>query len=247
MLILGGAGDPSNDLLITVAGAHVRLGSWEQAMGGRSGGRKRGGAMSPSRSLVRRYTGTQSRACRDFGSYSDVTPSCSGASDSWVAEPKASNFRRVLRKKVGRRFAIPHDQTRPAHAQTEVRTPAKGSAGLAMDDRDGDSPRLDGGDALQAPLRLIEGATTAASAFDVATLRAYLSQLLPLIIQADPEDLEPLLESREFAERASRWATDPNAGALYVVKQRQGRDEQAPQGGSAIGNYIGAVQELGIG
>ncbi|GAA5873340.1 hypothetical protein JCM3774_005947 [Rhodotorula dairenensis] len=98
-----------------------------------------------------------------------------------------------------------------------------------MDDRGGDSPGLGGGDALQAPLRPPGRATATDSAFDVAAFRAYLSQLLPLIIQADSEDLGPLLDSREFAERASRWATDSNAGALYVVKQRRDRTEDAPK------------------
>lgn len=83
-----------------------------------------------------------------------------------------------------------------------------------MDDRGGDSPGRDGADSTTP--------TAAESSFDLADFKAYLLQLLPLIIQADASDLDPLLESKEFRDRASRWATDSNAGALYVVKQRAG-------------------------
>ncbi|GAA5979126.1 hypothetical protein JCM10908_002813 [Rhodotorula pacifica] len=96
-----------------------------------------------------------------------------------------------------------------------------------MDDRGGDSPGPEGADPLQAPLRSSDSTTTATSAFDLAVFKAYLTQLLPLVIQADPSDLEPFLEAREFAERASRWANDSNAGALYVVKQRQEHADDA--------------------
>lgn len=92
-----------------------------------------------------------------------------------------------------------------------------------MDDRGGDSPGRDGADST--------GTTTASEpAFDLAAFKAYLLQLLPLIIQADAGDLDPLLESKEFRDRASRWATDSNAGALYVVKQRTDRAAQGQPG-----------------
>ncbi|GJN87844.1 hypothetical protein Rhopal_000799-T1 [Rhodotorula paludigena] len=59
-----------------------------------------------------------------------------------------------------------------------------------------------------------------ANSFDLAAFRTYLAQLLPLLIAADPADLETLFERADFGERATRWASDPNAGALYVVKNR---------------------------
>ncbi|GAA5850789.1 hypothetical protein JCM8547_009091 [Rhodosporidiobolus lusitaniae] len=59
--------------------------------------------------------------------------------------------------------------------------------------------------------------------FDLAVLQTYLSQLLPLVIDASRDDLEALFELPDFGERATRWAGDPNAGALYVVKSRDAR------------------------
>lgn len=94
-----------------------------------------------------------------------------------------------------------------------------------MDDRGGDSPGRDGADSLQAP-----PTTVAEASFDLAAFKAYLLQLLPLIIQADSGDLDPLLESKEFRDRASRWASDSNAGALYIVKQRADRAAHGQSG-----------------
>jgi len=61
--------------------------------------------------------------------------------------------------------------------------------------------------------------------FDVTAFRTYLAQLLPLVIGANPHELEILFESSEFTEKSTRWATDVNAGALYVVKSRDEVDE----------------------
>ncbi|GAA6059654.1 hypothetical protein JCM10212_004157 [Sporobolomyces blumeae] len=61
--------------------------------------------------------------------------------------------------------------------------------------------------------------------FDVSAFRTYLGQLLPLVIGANPYELEALFESNEFSERATRWATDANAGALYVVKSRDEKEQ----------------------
>ncbi|GAA5901689.1 dynein heavy chain [Sporobolomyces salmoneus] len=62
--------------------------------------------------------------------------------------------------------------------------------------------------------------------FDAPAFKTYLAQLLPLVIGANPHELESLFESGEFAERSTRWATDPNAGALYVVKSREEDEDE---------------------
>lgn len=61
--------------------------------------------------------------------------------------------------------------------------------------------------------------------FDVTAFRTYLAQLLPLVIGANPYESETLFESNEFTEKSTRWATDVNAGALYVVKSRDEVEE----------------------
>ncbi|GAA5943977.1 hypothetical protein JCM3775_004729 [Rhodotorula graminis] len=62
--------------------------------------------------------------------------------------------------------------------------------------------------------------------FDHAELRLYLAQLLPLVIGADPRDLATLFaDPAQFDEPATRWATDPQAGALYILKTRRDRDD----------------------
>ncbi|BGP13270.1 hypothetical protein JCM10213_004960 [Rhodosporidiobolus nylandii] len=71
------------------------------------------------------------------------------------------------------------------------------------------------------------------SPFDLAAFQRYLHQLLPLLIDARSKDLDALFDQPDFADRATRWAADPNAGALYVVKQRDERElgdktEEAP-------------------
>lgn len=102
-----------------------------------------------------------------------------------------------------------------------------------MEDRGSDPPAaLDAGAAAAAsPGSRPERTQDAADApFDVAGFQQYLKQLLPLVIQADERDLDPLLEADEFKDRAARWATDPNAGALYVVKSRSESVDDAAQG-----------------
>lgn len=96
-----------------------------------------------------------------------------------------------------------------------------------MDDRGGsDPPGRDGGDevvgrSFDATLtNNTLASTTAQPAFDLPAFESYLLQLLPLVIQAAPRDLDALFRGSDFAERASRWAADPTAGALYIVKQR---------------------------
>ncbi|BGP45295.1 dynein heavy chain [Rhodotorula kratochvilovae] len=82
------------------------------------------------------------------------------------------------------------------------------------------SPALDDGTSSSP-----RGPSPPPAQFDLATLRKYLVQLLPLLIDANPADLDSLFERGDFADRATRWASDPNAGALYVVKLREERDD----------------------
>lgn len=66
--------------------------------------------------------------------------------------------------------------------------------------------------------------------FNLAQFNSYLAKLLPLLIDAQEDDLEALFELADFGERATRWAGDPNAGALYVVKSREEREEEQGTG-----------------
>lgn len=83
---------------------------------------------------------------------------------------------------------------------------------------DSEDPRVPPSTGAQAP------------PFDAAAFKDYLTQLLPLVIGANPLELRSLFESGQFVERSTRWATDPNAGALYVVKSRE-EDEDAEETG----------------
>jgi dynein heavy chain 1 len=93
-----------------------------------------------------------------------------------------------------------------------------------MQDRRPSSPAVDG---AESPPTATPGPR---SQFDLTAFRKYLGQLLPLVIEADPADLESLFERSDFSERATRWANDLNAGALYVVKQREERDVDEQRG-----------------
>ncbi|BGP05267.1 dynein heavy chain [Rhodotorula toruloides] len=92
-----------------------------------------------------------------------------------------------------------------------------------MQDRRPSSPAVDG---AESPPTATPGPR---NQFDLAAFRKYLGQLLPLLIEAEPADLESLFERSDFSERATRWANDPNAGVLYVVKQREERDADEQQ------------------
>ncbi|GAA5960288.1 hypothetical protein JCM21900_000936 [Sporobolomyces salmonicolor] len=71
--------------------------------------------------------------------------------------------------------------------------------------------------------------STTATTFDLAAFRVYLAQLLPLLIDANPHELDTLFDQPQFEDRASRWALDPHAGALYVVKTQDERDPHDDQ------------------
>lgn len=97
-----------------------------------------------------------------------------------------------------------------------------------MQDRRPSSPAVDG---AESPPTATPGPR---NQFDLAAFRKYLGQLLPLLIEAESADLESLFERSDFSERATRWANDPNAGALYVVKQREERDADEQQGTQSV-------------
>lgn len=63
-----------------------------------------------------------------------------------------------------------------------------------------------------------------ATSFDLSVFCRYLTRLIPLLLGAEEHDLETLYEVPEFSERASKWASDPSAGVVYVVKTRDERE-----------------------
>ncbi|KAL8276643.1 hypothetical protein RQP46_010992 [Phenoliferia psychrophenolica] len=65
-----------------------------------------------------------------------------------------------------------------------------------------------------------------AAVFDLAGFQTYLSSLLPLILGADQHHLDHLFSDPEFPDRANKWASDPSAGVVYVVKTRDEPDER---------------------
>jgi dynein heavy chain 1 len=75
--------------------------------------------------------------------------------------------------------------------------------------------------------------------FNLQQFNNYLLKLLPLLIDAQEDDLQQLLELPDYAERATRWAGDPNAGALYVLKSRDEREDEddGEQSGAFISRY----------
>ena len=65
-----------------------------------------------------------------------------------------------------------------------------------------------------------------ASSFDLAAFQQYLSSLLPLVLGAEEHHLDDLFHSPEFADRATKWASDPSVPVVYVVKTRDEPDER---------------------
>ena len=61
--------------------------------------------------------------------------------------------------------------------------------------------------------------------FDLPAFRLYLSQLIPLLLGAQEHEIEDMFDLPDFAEHATKWASDPSAGVVYVVKTREERDE----------------------
>ncbi|KAK4049755.1 dynein heavy chain [Microbotryomycetes sp. JL221] len=67
--------------------------------------------------------------------------------------------------------------------------------------------------------------TVASAPVDLKVVCQFLRQLVPLVIGADPADVETLLEQPHFSDVALKWASDPSTGALYIDKLR---DDQQP-------------------
>jgi hypothetical protein len=65
-------------------------------------------------------------------------------------------------------------------------------------------------------------ATTNPSSFDLDTLKAYLNQLVPVLLGQD--NIDSLFEDDEFEPVATRFASDPSQAVVYVVKQRDEHD-----------------------
>lgn len=66
--------------------------------------------------------------------------------------------------------------------------------------------------------------------FHLDQFQLFLNQLVPLLIGATQEELDLLYSSTDFTDRATKWAQDPNAPVVYLVKQRDQRDEQPDLG-----------------
>lgn len=56
--------------------------------------------------------------------------------------------------------------------------------------------------------------------FEIEPFRQYLRQLLPLLLNADAHELDVMLEGQGFEDKAHKWASDPAAGVIYIVKTR---------------------------
>ena len=55
--------------------------------------------------------------------------------------------------------------------------------------------------------------------FDLSLFRSYLSALLPPVVGASPEEVDDLVESRDFVETVSKFAAE-GPDVIYIVKQR---------------------------
>lgn len=79
---------------------------------------------------------------------------------------------------------------------------------------------------------------------DLAVLAQYLRQLVPLAIGADPAEVEALLERPELATTATRWAQDPAAGAIYIVKTRDERNQDEDGQSQTSVSFVFSLSEL---
>lgn len=69
-------------------------------------------------------------------------------------------------------------------------------------------------------------ARTAAPPFELAFFKQFLGQLVQLLIGSSVDELDALFESSNFADTATKWAGDPSAMVVYVVRTRDEVDEQ---------------------
>lgn len=61
--------------------------------------------------------------------------------------------------------------------------------------------------------------------FHLDQFQLFLNQLVPLLIGATQSQLDTLYTATDFSDRATKWAQDSNAPVLYLVKQRDERDD----------------------
>lgn len=80
---------------------------------------------------------------------------------------------------------------------------------------------------LPAPVPFVDSTAPSASQSppNLDSFRTYLSNLLPAVLGATPEDVEDSLfhesEAAEFQDRAAKFIGDSNVGVVYVVQVRQ--------------------------
>ncbi|SCV72617.1 BQ2448_4154 [Microbotryum intermedium] len=67
--------------------------------------------------------------------------------------------------------------------------------------------------------------TSTPTTLDLAPLRLYLNQLVPLILGAQPSELESMYRDPLFESIVTKWANEPSQGSVYVVKSRIEPDE----------------------
>lgn len=81
---------------------------------------------------------------------------------------------------------------------------------------------------------LVPSSSTSSTTFSLEPFRAYLAQLVPLLLGSTAGDIGDELDTMWDAggdedavgERVSKWAADPSAGVVYIVKSRDARDER---------------------
>lgn len=94
-----------------------------------------------------------------------------------------------------------------------------------------DTGLVAGGDddssAASAPAR-------ASTPFNLEALQQFLTQLVPLLIGAHAYELETLFDSPSFSETAQKWAHDPSAVVVYVVRSREEHDGELETAGMGL-------------
>lgn len=78
---------------------------------------------------------------------------------------------------------------------------------------------------------LVPSSNTSSTTFSLEPFRAYLAQIVPLLLGADGgNELDTMWDAGAdedaVGERVRKWAADPSAGVVYVVKSRDARDER---------------------
>lgn len=72
--------------------------------------------------------------------------------------------------------------------------------------------------ALQSQVETMASAADRAELFQLDDFKRDFQQILTLLLAAKPSDIQNLLVRADFDDSATKWATDPNATVVYVVK-----------------------------